>query len=155
MPHRAITPALLLSGAILLGGCAEHGPSVHMVTAPAPPPGLEVVELTALLYGRFVVEASCLRLEAGSTTTYTPIFPHGFSLAESDGELVILDATGSRWAPVGEALRMGGGEAGRTNPYGDDANCPPPYWLVSSSAPSACTHTPSSSPLSPPPPPDA
>lgn len=145
MPHRSIKRVLLLSGVMLLSGCAEHTSSVRMITSPAPEPGEEVMEFAALIYGTFIVEGDCLQLDTGTQPTHTPIFPHGFSLARQNGGLVILDAEGSEWAPIGKALRMGGGQIEGTQ-LQNDFPCPPPYWLLSSSVPVEGVHTPASSP---------
>lgn len=96
--------------------------------------------MQALLIGTLRESEGCLTVvgaEAGST--HVPIWPPGYTLEKHKGIRWVVDDQGRRAAPLGVAVRMGGGEfpeealAQVLAPAFQDtlpSRCPGPYWLV-------------------------
>lgn len=64
----------------------------------------------ALTHGRLVERSGCLWLE-DETGKSLPLWPEGWSLSETDGELVVRSGKSETKAVVGQRIALGGGEA--------------------------------------------
>lgn len=113
-----------------------------------PVPG-EIESMTALLLGTVVVVDGCLRVE-DDTGGVSPllIWPAGFELDVTDGQISVSDPAGRIIARVGEPVEMGGGfwaESGNIDALRELLNerleapipeqCAAPFWLVGNTTP--------------------
>lgn len=95
----------------------------------------DAVFLTALLIGDLVVKEGCLRIEdVYSGESHLVIWQADYFLSNEQGNLVILDETGTVVAQVGERVYLGGAgqstinEAELRQPLPD--SCDGPYWRM-------------------------
>ena len=116
---------------------------------PTPNPTAEIVtiRMTAVLIGELIVSDGCLRVKADNGTSYLLVWPDEQHIVSVEGDTVrIVDRVEGKtvvWH-IGEIVRLGGG-GGESIEHLDErlrpelplpANCPGPYWIVGSVAPS-------------------
>ena len=120
-------------------------------TAPTPTPNptaeIVTIRMTAVLIGELIVTDDCLRVKADNGTSYLLVWPDEQHIVSVEGDTVrIVDRVEGKtvvWH-IGEIVRLGGG-GGESIEHLDErlrpelplpANCPGPYWIVGSVAPS-------------------
>ena len=117
---------------------------------PSPTPQVRIIatRYTALLVGELVMTDGCLRVnDVNSGTSFLLVWPRGQHTVSVEGDTVrIVDRVEGKtvvWH-IGEIVRLGGG-GGESIEHLDErlrpelplpANCPGPYWIVGSVAPS-------------------
>lgn len=121
----------------------------NVVPTPTPSPTVEVVtiRMTAVLIGELVMTDGCLRVKADNGTSYLLVWPPEQHTVSVEGDTIrIVDRVEGKtvmWH-IGEIVRLGGG-GGESIEHLDErlrpelplpANCPGPYWVVGSVAPS-------------------
>lgn len=139
---RALSACAVALALAACGGAEGLGPSFSRNDPPAlffvqgaPPAAV----MDALFQGRVARDAvGCLRLDnLGDQPTV--VWPHGFTIAERDGELFVKDAAGREIGRIGGSFRFGGGEILALHEglkLSDEARqqaesrCPGRYWIV-------------------------
>lgn len=128
MYTKLIVGLLLLVLVLVPVGCTV----TSEVFFPSQRDGLD--QMDALLEGKLELDDGWLRAEAGNSS-YVLIWPHGFTVRGEGKEIQVLDGDGDVVAVVGEAIKVGGGEAtleiveqytGNVFPDGLTG----PYWIV-------------------------
>ena len=92
-------------------------------------------QMDALLEGELELDDSWLRAESANSS-YVLIWPYGYSVRGEDKEIQVLDGEGQVVAIVGEAIKVGGGEAALETVEQYTGKLFPdemegPYWIVS------------------------
>ena len=95
--------------------------------------------MDALFQGRVTRDLrGCLRLD-NLGDQHTVVWPHGFTIAERDGELFVKNAAGSDVGRIGGSFRFGGGEVAALHDGLNlsvesrqmaESRCPGRYWVV-------------------------
>ncbi len=142
---------LTLAAVLLTAACGGGGPGSGGDETTAPSGGSEVFfprqqaggeAMMAEISGKLVLDdEGCLRIEEhpGHADT-VPIWPAGFELDTSGGEVSVLDGEGRVAATVGDRVYMGGGGVPKDRVTLADEGmlrelferCPGEYWLVGS-----------------------
>jgi hypothetical protein len=65
--------------------------------------------MSAMGSGRLFVSERCIRMGSPEGVSDVVVWPYGYSLSESGGEIRILNEDGEVEAQVGDVVRMGGG----------------------------------------------
>ena len=126
---------LALIAAILLLAACDRGQAANRadLTFPVQDPAKWVME--ALIVGELVERDGCLYIEAG--TSFSPIWPNGFSYEREGDGVTIFDGEGTRVVSTGDEVSMGGGvfANGGHSALPDDlakqvGDCAGPYWIV-------------------------
>ncbi|HZE20617.1 MAG TPA: hypothetical protein VE082_01060, partial [Desulfobaccales bacterium] len=104
------------------------GPDGRTIYFPMQPP--TNVYLTALMEGTLVLDSNgCLRVETPGGVSPLVLWHHDFELRVEGEQIDVLDGEGRVVGRVGEAIRMGGGEAPAVSIPGLPREaCPGPYW---------------------------
>lgn len=92
-------------------------------------------QMDALLQGNLELDDGWLQAEAGNSS-YVLIWPYGFTVRGEGKEIQVIDGEGQVVAIVGEAIKVGGGEATLETVEQYTGNAFPdelagPYWIVS------------------------
>jgi hypothetical protein len=139
---RALSACAMALALAACGGAEGLGPSFSRNDPPAlffvqGAPATSVMD--ALFQGRVARDAvGCLRLE-NQGDRHTVVWPHGFTIAERDGELFVKDAAGREVGQIGGSFRFGGGETPALHAglnLSDESRqlaesrCPGRYWIV-------------------------
>lgn len=110
--RRRLGLAAIVAAICALAACQAVDPPLRSDTVffpqPAPHAGPTVI-MAALGSGTLALKNGCLWLKNGADTDLI-IWPALYRLDTSGGRVAILDATGAKFAEVGGAITIGGGE---------------------------------------------
>lgn len=105
-----IMRVILLTTVLILTGCAHVQPAeVVLPTFPAPPPGVQTVNLTGLASGTLVEKNGCVRLARDASHSAMLLWSHNFELVKLGASNAIRYKPGGMVFGIGSRVKAGGG----------------------------------------------